>query len=769
MFLFLMPILLHGQPATCSQAVEPPAATQTAAPLAVDQQPPLFVVDKDTNIGSGIVRIRNAGKDDVSLNLNLTDFVSTTTHVALGTVPTFSPADPASKASLESNILKGQAAINVKIDVAKLWEFGESTAELCQGGYPLATLKAAKFRGVPFAVKSAAGPGEDDGLFYLGQEGSISLRNDDPMTYPVNWSLVVDGRIIQSGKEPLLLHPGITPVKMQFGPELFNWPSAGMLQDDVEHGKLQLHLAPLSSVQDTSLPGTEVPLKLRLRYFSSGWQQGWNLLWVVLCLAVGAAISIALNIGIPNQKRRNEIREKIHAVSKSINSLGPGADSAALTFLRVERSRLETQLHDLYWFSPNLSAELPGIDRAIEFLAGRVAVVSGVRDIQVALHDTPSVPPSIMDSIMAECRKILTQAQRQDLCGADIAALQATNAALLQRISALGIVDTDLEAAIAARENNLKASMPENRDTDPVWKVFLPDLEAVFVAVAANAGTNITPDQYFTRDIASLIALACSDYAAHRKLLSDPKRIASAERDAQRAKAFLLLQTCSALAQARSVFECIRESVSTDDILNALEADPPKAEIVFTPSTPSTYELVSLQVHFMDPALNTDAVRQQLTFKWDLGRGKYGWAVSHYFTQPFSSKKRGMGKSAHGDAAVEGHAGREGNHAEAGHDRKQQPTVNHVEVQFLDSEQNPVKDSAGNVVKLQAEIPVNTRRRGGHIGVELLRTGLALLVALLGLIVSAQEKIANLPVVSAILAVVIIGITADSIKNLLTK
>jgi hypothetical protein len=763
--LLLMPILLYGQRADCPQEPTPPPADPGPTPV-VAEPPALFVVDKDTNIGSGIVHIKNPGNSDAALNLRVTDFKSAITCVTMGTVPTLSAADPASKPGLDSNTLKGQSEINVKIDIAKLWEFGESTGELYQGNHHLATLKAGKFR-VPFAVKSAAGPGEDDGLFYFGQEGSISLRNDDAMTYPVNWSLMVDGRVIQSGKEPLVLRQGDNLLKMRFGNELFNWPASGTLQDDVEHAKLVLHLAPAPGVQDVSLKDTTIPLKLRLRYFSSGWQQGWNLFWIVLSLLAGAAISIAMNIGIPNQTKRNKIHEKLHELSKRINSLGPGADSSAVTFLRVERSRLETQLHELYWFSPNLSAELPLIEAAIDLLNGRVTVVSGVRDIQAALHDACSVPPSVTDSALAAYRKTLTQADRPDLCAADVAALQAANAALLQRIASLcqGQADMDLENAITARERALKASTPQDRQTDPIWKVFFPDLEAIFIAVAANAGTDITPDQYFTRDLATLITQACAGYAAHRKLLSNTARVDAAEQDAAKARGFLALQTYPGLVQARSVFECIRESVSINQVLDALKSSPPKAEIIFTPSTPSTHELVWLQVRFLDPTLNIDAVRQQLTFKWNLGRGKYGWIVAHYFTQPFDKKKQKATepKSDHGEANV---ANFQQNHKELNVADAQQ---NHVEVEFLDSQQNPVQDANGKHVKLAADIPVQIRRREDHVRVELLRTGLALLVALLGLIVTAQEKIANLQLVPAILAVVTIGISADAIKNLLSK
>ncbi len=697
-------------------------------------------VDGDTNIGSAVFKITYDGdKCPITLHLSTTDFVSTTTGKSLGAgLAAFTPADAASKPFLDPSPtpMKKGDAVMVKIEIAKLWEAGESTASLQQDGSEFARIRASKLR-VPFSVKTGTPAGEEDGVFYPGREGSVAVLNDDAMTYPVFWELWIDGKLAGHNTERTLLAPKSTTfLRLTLSDDFFTWPSSGMLQDDIENAKLIVRFAPIGTVEDTSLPNRPITYKLRLRYFSKGWQQGVNLLWVIFFLALGAVISIALNIGIPNQVKRNAVRTQIHDLSNKINALEPADDSSTTTFLRVERRRLEERLHESYWFSPNLSAELPLIQQAIDLLNGRVRVVAGVRDLQETLRAAPSVPPSVMDTALAACQRTLKDVMRPDLCPPDIAGLEIANTTVQQQIASLGQVDTVRESAIQARETEYQGLIPAQINQDPDWKIFT-NLVPIFAGVSANAGKGIAPDQYFDRDMDTQITGACLAYVKYRRMLSDPAMVAAADKDAQRAGALLQLRTYADLVKGRSIFDCIRENVTSDKILEALKAT--QLEIVITPSTPSTYELVWLRVRFLDQALNTDAVRQQLTCKWTLGnvsKPKYGWAVAHYFTE---------------------------------WDGKSRKTIeqNRAEVEIL----YDVQDAAGNAGKAQlnTEISVRVQRRANHVRVELVRTGLALFVALLGLIASAQDKIANLSIVSAVLAVLVIGIMADSIKNLLTK
>ncbi|HMC31467.1 MAG TPA: hypothetical protein VKL99_11580, partial [Candidatus Angelobacter sp.] len=627
-------------------------------------------------------------------------------------------------------------------------EAGESAGLLMQNGKEIASITASKLR-VPFAVKNGTPTGEEDGLFYPSKGGSLTVANDDAMTYPVSWKLWIDDRLAAEGNDTL--QPSSSN-HLQIKPDndFYTWPSSGMLQDDLAKARLSLRFAPPGVLQDTTLPIKDIGYKIRLRYFSKGYQQIWNLVWVFLFLTAGAAISIAANVGIPNQTQRNAVHKQLRELGDRINALGPAADSSAVTFLRVERSRLEKRLHDTNFFSPNLAADLPQIRQGIDLLNSRVQVISEIRDLQEALHQTPSVSPSIMDSGLRTCRKNLKTAVQPDLSAQDISNVRASNAAVQQQLDSLGQDDPVLSAAILARETALKNRLPQAGQQDPAWQVFSPELQGILQSVM-NAPAGISPDEYYNRDMATQIAMACADYVAYRKLLSDPEVIARVESEAANAKG-MQEQTYPALLRGRSILVCIRQNAPASRVLEALQSTPPKAEIQVTPSTPSTYDLVSLQVRFLDPALNIDAVHQQFTCKWEVEHlpPKEGWSISHYFTKWSTKKRRANEEQQKTDQGP--------------------PQANQIVVKFFDNNQNPVIQKSGTApVKLEKTVSVQQGAKPSRILIEVIRTGLVLLVALLGLVATAQDKIANLNIVQAMLAVLLLGITADTVKNLLAK
>ena len=738
-------VLCLWQRSTAAPCIPHKALNQGQQQKLVVELLPILVVDKDTNIGSGILRVCNNGSDAEPLRLAATSFYSSTTKKDLGTITSFSAADLQSQVYLPTTATASPISLppgeraSIKIEVSKLSEAGESTATMLQNGAELDQLTATKSR-VPFALKMATPAGEEDGLFYSSDgAGSLIIRNDDPMTYPIFWQLLIDGKV-QASHEELIGPSGATPLQVTLPQQFFAWPSTGTLQDEVLPAKLFIRLAPQGQVNDSSLASTELPVKLRLRYFQRGWQDFWNTLWIVLVLACGAAISIALNIGIPNQRKRNTTRKLIADVGGRINGLDSKVDSKIMTFLQVERSRLESRLHDAYWFSPDLAAELPLIQQAIDLLNGRVGLAEDIAQTLELLKEKSTIPPSILENGLKACQKALETAIRPALSPTDIASASATNAALQQQVDGLEEVDATFEAGLLAKESALKTALTVNAITgsNSLWSVFLPQLQEIFDAVI-SAPSTIRPDEYFMRDMAFQVTAMCADYVDRRRLLGDQERIMVVENAAKEVAVILQDLTFASLVRARNLLAAASKNVTELRILAALQADPPKLEIIMTPERPRGYEAVECKVQFLDSALNTDAVREQFTCKWTIGgRTKEGWIVWHYFGLPGRSRTR--------------------------------QGSNEIVVHFWDSSQILVKIKDGDSpVELVHHVAVGKQRRAGHIGQELTRTGLALLVALLALVAGAQTKIVNLSIVQAVLAVLVIGMTADSIKNLLAK
>lgn len=731
----------------------------------------VVVVDPDTNIGSGIFKLTNDSNCAFLLNLSATDFETVQdekkwnlTPTRLGaTAATFTPVDLTTKAFFPPDLKKMNPhdTATIKIDVQKLWEAGEATASLQQDGRGFATIYASRLR-VSFTIKNGMAAGDEDPVFYKGRKGFLSITNDDKVTYPVTWELLIDGKRADSGYDYLL--PGQTHLPITLGSDFFRLPSSGTLQDDVERALLAIRFDPPRQVQDTHLTSKDILFpKVHLRYFSKTPQQLVNLAWVIVLLAVGAGISIALNVGIPNQLKRNETRKRLKESSKRINALDVTADHSTftsliearnrvVTSLRVERSQLENRLHEAYWFSPNLSVELPLLDQAIGLLNSRTKVVALVQELQEDLLTAAtlpkvvgSMPPSLIDDALALCASKLRDAARPDLIDTDIPALLATVTAMQQRIATLGATDS-LATTIPGLESNLKSRIPSSAQdaatigSDVLWNVF-KGLELIFKSVT-TASPSAAPDEYFSRDMAIQIALACADYIDFRQRLSNNAIITSADADARKMVALFSLQTYSALIRGRDILECIREGVSIEKLREALRATPPKAEIEVTPATPKAYELVQLRVTFSDNALNTDAARHLLRCKWSLPTvpPKYGWTIAHYFNWDARFKQF------------------------------RKPWETKVIAEFLDADA-PLMTTDGStiVVQLEKRVSVRAERNQGRLLVAILRTGLALLVPLLALVAIEQSQIANLSLVPAALAVLVAGMTADTIKNALMK
>jgi len=217
-------------------------------------------------------------------------------------------------------------------------------------------------------------------------------------------------------------------------------------------------------------------------------------------------------------------------------------------------------------------------------------------------------------------------------------------------------------------------------------------------------------------------------------------------------------ESYASLERARILVRAADENIFDETLLTALAAGPPMVDVRATPRSPTTFETVRLEIWFADPSLNTAAARELITCEWQfsedrqaarwlpgwLGRRRstasvqtgapakeLGWAVSHYYPKPCKAT---------------------------------------VTARFRDTSQRPVAQANSTVEQaLPITLPVVLRPTSGHWGLEILRSFLALFVALVVLISGAQDKIANLPLIQAFLAVLVVGLTADTIKNLLVK
>ncbi len=172
-----------------------PAAglAQSATSLTVIGDIPTIVVDDASNGGTAWLHLRNGGQKDAQVTLSTGNFVSGITGRPMATQATFFKGLETTGTSFFDSPLKPGATLSVKIQVANLWEAGESTADLFMSG-ARHTLRAVHHE-VPFNVTlQSAAPDKPRINLTRGKRGLFVLKNDDQMTYPVMWRLFVSDR-----------------------------------------------------------------------------------------------------------------------------------------------------------------------------------------------------------------------------------------------------------------------------------------------------------------------------------------------------------------------------------------------------------------------------------------------------------------------------------------------------------------------------------------------------------------------------------------------
>jgi len=293
---------------------------------------PLFVVDKDGN-ASGAVRLRNRGKEAVTLQLTLSDFSALADDGRtdlLNAVSTLSAVDTAAKPILEGTAqLQPDRWIEVKISAANLWQAGLSTAALMNGTEKLIDLRALRYN-VPFNIKvQGATPERADVSFSKSQEGAVTLRNDDPMTYRFRWKVEIDGRAIENVDVVRPYKSIRLPITLP--PESFPWLATGTLRPDVREGLLTLEYEPDTGLRNYPLPVKRYPITARLSYWGETAQTIWNSAWI-LTLLLGAGI----------RDRRLAQQERL------LRALDPGPDASLQKACEiVEQTRENVYVEDV--------------------------------------------------------------------------------------------------------------------------------------------------------------------------------------------------------------------------------------------------------------------------------------------------------------------------------------------------------------------------------------------------------------------------------------
>jgi hypothetical protein len=698
--------------------------------------------------GAGTVTmvLRNKSANDVDLVLTIDQF----THSANGAIYTLKSTATATPPVGGKPVPKNNGTVAVAVSVSNVTAAGESMAKVWNKDQDIATVKAIRLPAA-YNVQIVSPTPDNPEIHLVGDGARFTLKNGDALSYPFKWQLRYDGALYEGGTFTLpaagtydLILPIQSVGGKRIGPSSA-WCWSGTLKDQTGRGSLIL-TPQLEGVAEP-LAAKEIPVGLRFSFWSSNGQQIWNWIVTFLLLAVGGIASIVINAGIPNTRSALTLRRQIHALDEKVAGLDPSIDSQIRALLEARLTELRERLKSGNWVLPSFAATLKSVTDEYTMIQQWVEIVYNT---SVLTHDTAEgaaiIPPTVRAHISENCRKALSPMESGFTTNEELTAMKASlaDARRLLDTTLAGAGNPDLEKEIKAREGELTAQ--DRTDLANRHGAIFGPLIARAQAIAAQ--NLIPPDTYVERDIVSLkmewlrayddllerrpAAVAAAAGSATNAALAVPVQSAGTRLQAHgsRLVEYMIPDTFDSLRIATLLVTEMRQDLYAD---GALRDGLGELRIEHEPAVVTASQPVRLRLRFDRQLLNDATARQEWTVRWNFGDGsgkETGWEVWHVF--PTAGAK----------------------------------TATVAMVDLSGSVIQPAP--ADKIIDVQQPEPPN-KLWGPENALELGRMCVVLLIALLGLMTAAQQRVQSLTFFEAVGAVIALGFGADTIKNLVLK
>jgi hypothetical protein len=700
--------------------------------------PVVLSVDPSTNGGSAVLELVSS-VDLPRASLTALDFRSSTTGEALGSKITFSELGGAVAAQALPKSIKADEPWLVKVDVANVWEAGESVARLVEGaGREVGRLTAVKSR-VPFAVRvEAPHPEKPEMWLRRGAKAFLTLKNDDPLSYRVSW-ILLDGETALRGTTVNLARNGAQAIELTPPDAWFSNGFGGLFKDEDRDGQLVLVHGSDADPQDGFAMRKIIPVKLHLRYWPGAWAQGFvGYLLLFLVLLSGGLASLFLSFALPNKLRQLQLQGRVRDLSNHISGISTNIDSRLRVLLRVERSKWFRQL-DGSIFSPDTVDVLSECAEAIDALGRRIELAERLDDLRREYLDQleKKLPPTHYGETGEELQAAADELRRAQTPTGDL----LTAKALLDKAESLLATQgrrPTFSTDLVKRLTRLKGAFEPLKATKE-WERMsrqLPGAFAVLEDPQSYDAAKILPEDVSRLDTAASKLEVVLDYVrlyqgteagkTYRRRLDDHE---------VRLLRHLHADAWGELGMARLIVREMGEDVFPEDLRFEIEHFPTSVSVEIDDSVVRQNLPVKLSVHFHRPAYQRAAARDEWVCNWAFPGDLHErwWSVWHYFQDA-------------GD--------------------------NTVTVTFEDAEGHPVVGADRQPLEVSATINVRRATKesaGKRYVVEGLRLAMAMFIAVVGLVAGAREQVLKLDLVPGLVAVFVIGFGADTLKNLITQ
>jgi hypothetical protein len=716
----------------------------------VNQQPIIL----DAN-GAGAITmvLRNKSANDIP---DLALVVDQFTHTLNGATYTLKSTATATPPTGDKTVPKNNGTLAVAVSVSNVTAAGQSTANVRHKGQIIAMLTAIRIPAA-YNVQIVSPTPDNPEIHLVGDGARFTLKNGDALTYPFKWQLRYNGELYEGGTF-ILPAAGTYDLTLPIqaidakpkGPQTTEgkppgpssaWFWSGTLKDEI--GKGSLILMPQFAGVEEPLAPKEIPVGLRFSYWGVNGQEIWNWAITFLLLALGGGASIFINAGIPNTRSALALRRQIRELDEKVAGLDPSIDSQWRALLEAKLTELRERLKSGNWILPSFATALKTMTNEYTMIEQWVEIVynTSVLTHEMA-EEAATIPPTVRAHISENCRKALSPMESGFTNSDELTAMKASlaDARRLLNTTLAGAGSPDLEKEIKAREGELTAQDRTDLNTRH-GAIFGPLIARAQAMAAQNV---IPPDTYVERDIVSLkmewlrayddllqrrpVAVAAAANAA----LAAPVQNAGTRLQAHgpRLVEYMIPDTFDSLRIATLLVTEMRQDLYTD---GALTSGLGELRIGHEPAEVTANQPVRLQLRFDRQLLNEAAARQEWTVRWNFGDGskeETGWEVWHVF--PTAGTKT-------------------------------------VSVTMVDLGGNAIQPAPPNeTIDVRQPEPTN-KLWGPENTLEMVRTGVVLLIALLGLMTAAQQKIQGLTFFEAVGAVIALGFGADTIKNLVLK
>jgi hypothetical protein len=586
-------------------------------------------------------------------------------------------------------------------------------------------------------------PDKPEFTFTKGRPRQITLKNDDAMTYPVAVAAEVDG--IWSAASRVTLTPsGSAPLELKPRDEWF--AASAAIRETIRDGTIRIQWPAPESGGRSPLAERIVAFKAHLNSGGEFWQTLWGYLFVTAFLTFGGVCSMLLSNWVPNRLSRADIEEQLNDLARQTSSLSTRIDSGLRVFLRVERNRLQRLLRSRWIFSANFSDVVKQCSDKIVVLRQQINLAGQLDRAREALEPLlQSQPiPHKIDLIDRDLQKAADLLRRCDCAKEDLDAAKTLVLGATDRIGKMDQTDAELVAELSRRIDTLKSyvqpATPEPDALKELKKLF-PKLFESFNPSAAN---NLQPSQYSSVDLVTAQLDLVRQYQAYYNAGPPP----SLPKQEEGVKCFHS-DTFSGLRRANVLLREIRQGIFVEDIWRAIEQK--QVDIIVEPA-PVEDQLARFTIRFRSDDLNAAAARDELRCEWDFGHNNLretGWEAYHYFPPP----RRGFWH-------------RLWRHLRPW--RKREPKTYAVQAIFS---KRFLGDGELELLSIPKNIEVSEAPESGSADRNLaegVRLGIALVIALIGLLAGAREQLTKLDMIPAAIAVFLLGFGADTIKNLIS-